>query len=229
MGALLNALEGKEADFLVAREPYERFKHLCVRIDRSVAIIDVRVDEEEIGPILVVSMTVGGKEEAIQLRIEPSRLLYSIDRPGFVEFLSESLTALALAVGEEEDESLYLPFRDAESEPVEATVPTKEPPSVFVADEYEGTLSRLRPALQGFLLSEGLLLVPDPRLLNSLLAAAEQNRGVDWRTREMLRSRMKFSSRRLLRRFGLEREKAKAGAERLLTWLRIQVPDDTAQ
>ena len=45
LGILLNALEGKEPDLTVTREPYETFKHLNERIDRD-ASVQVRIDEE---------------------------------------------------------------------------------------------------------------------------------------------------------------------------------------
>ena len=90
VGVLLNALEGKEPNLQVTREPYERFKHLCDRIDRSVRI-KARVEVEGEGSVFVVSLNLGGKEEeAVELRIEPSRLLYGLDRIAFGDLLSEA-------------------------------------------------------------------------------------------------------------------------------------------
>jgi hypothetical protein len=45
VGVLLNALEGKGPNLLLTREPYERFAHLCERIDRSVGL-EARVELE---------------------------------------------------------------------------------------------------------------------------------------------------------------------------------------
>jgi hypothetical protein len=45
LSVLLNALEGKEPDLTVTREPWERFSHLNERIDQAVGI-EARVDED---------------------------------------------------------------------------------------------------------------------------------------------------------------------------------------
>ena len=62
-------------------------------------------------------------------------------------------------------------------------------------------------------------------LVESLLTAMDRNLGLDWKDRELLQARMKVASRRLLVRFGFERQRAEEMAERLIAWLRIQVPD----
>jgi hypothetical protein len=225
VGVLLNALEGKQPNLLVTREPYERFAHLCDRIDRSVAV-NARVDFEDDLPVLIVSLSIGNKPETIDLRIEPSRLLYGIDRTAFVGVLSEAPETL-----KEEDEN-----EDEEETPPVAPTTTKpdsgihtESAAGVVVGEYSGVFAILRDGLRAFLISEGINAAPDDELLNSLLATAESNSGIDWQTRENLQARMKVGFRRVLGREGIDPEKIMNASERLLTWLRVSVPVVTNQ
>lgn len=272
VGVLLNALEGKEPDFLVTREPYERFKHLCDRIDRSVRI-KAEVEVEGEGSVLVVSLNLGGKEESVELRIEPSRLLYGLDRIAFVELLSDAPVKAPESdeVSEPKEEMEYEPpERDQEPEflpPVPGEEPEHEPPEpdeemeieppardgepefappvpeealeyeppktdeepeqdgvVRLPKEYDGPLVWLRPALEGFLATEGLSPERECTLVNAVLASAEQNMGVDWQIRESLQASLRVAFRRALQRSGSDAEKAGVTAERLVTWFIIQAP-----
>ncbi|HQT29621.1 MAG TPA: abortive infection family protein [Thiobacillus sp.] len=225
VGLLLNALEGKQPNLLFTREPYERFKHLCDRIDRSVGI-EAEVDDEGGGPMLVLSLSIFGRTEKLELRIEPSRLLYGIDRTAFVGVLTDAPDTL-----EEGDE-------DEEEEPVEHTAtPTPqpeaatatEPPAVVVVGEYSGVFANLRDGLRAFVVSEGINAAPNDELINSLLATAESNSGVDWQTRENLRARIKVGFRRVLGKEGIDASKITDASERLLTWLKVSAPADTNQ
>src|SRR5262245_47657110 len=89
LGILLNAFEGKQPDLIATREPYESFPHLNERIDRAV-VVEARIDEEGDRPIVVLTVATGPRGEAIDLRVEPSRLLYGIDREAYVEVLKTS-------------------------------------------------------------------------------------------------------------------------------------------
>lgn len=223
IGLLLNALEGKQPNLLVTREPYERFAHLCERIDRSVAL-NAKVEFKDGLSVLIVSLSIGNKPETIDLRIEPSRLLYGIDRTAFVGVLSD--TPEALEEGDEED---------AEESLASHPTPTPErsvhiePPAVVVVDEYSGVFSNLRDGLRAFLISEGVSATPNEELLNSRLATAESNSGVDWQTRENLQARMKIGLRRVLGKEGVDPNKIADASERLLTWLKVSAPSDSAQ
>ena len=73
LSILLNAFEGKQPDLIATREPYENFPHLNDRIDRAVAV-EARIDEDADRPIVVFSVATGPRREAIELRVEPSRL-----------------------------------------------------------------------------------------------------------------------------------------------------------
>jgi hypothetical protein len=222
IGVLLNALEGKQPNLLLTREPCERFAHLCERIDRSVGL-EARVELERDLPVLVVSLSIGNKTEVIDLRIEPSRLLYGIDRTAFVGVLSDAPEPLV----EEDDED--------EEEAPPAAVPTKEPElsaqaepaAAVVVTSYSGVLAYLRDSLRSFVVSEGIKAAPNDELLNSLLATAESNSGVDWQSRESLQARMKIGFRRVLSKEGIDPTKVVDASERLLTWLKVNAPAGT--
>jgi hypothetical protein len=229
VGLLMNALEGKQPNLLVTREPYERFKHLCERIDRSVGV-EASVDQEGAGPILVVSLTVGGREEAIQLRIEPSRLLYGLDRTAFLGVLTEVPETLSRTA---EDE---LEARDIPTISLPGALPPSGRPepsgglSAGLARSHRlGMFKALRSGLRTFLISESISANPHDQLLSSLLASAELNSGIDWQTRDGLQSRMKIGFRRVLAKQGVDPTKIPDLSERLLTWLRLNVPASTNQ
>lgn len=86
-GVLLNALEGKEPDLSETKESYETFQHYNDRIDRH-ASMRARIDEDSDRPIVVFTITTGSYEEAFELRVEPSRLLYETDRQAYIEVLN---------------------------------------------------------------------------------------------------------------------------------------------
>lgn len=223
VGLLLNALEGKQPNLLVTREPYERFAHLCERIDRSVSM-KAKVEFEDGLPVLIVSLSIGNKPEATDLRIEPSRLLYGIDRTAFVGVLSDTPETL-----EEDDDD----DTEGSVESGEPAVPAHElsghtePPAVVVVGEYSGAFAHLREGLRAFVVSEGINAAPSAEFLNSLLATAESNSGVDWRARESLQARIKIGFRRVLGKEGIDPNKMIDAPERLLTWLKVSAPADT--
>jgi hypothetical protein len=225
LGVLLNALEGKQPDLTVTREPYESFPHLNERIDRAVNV-EARIDEEGERPMVVFSVATGPRVEGIELRVEPSRLLYGIDRSAYIEVLRSA----DLVVEEEEVAS--------EGEDLAATEPVAPPslsaapvavPITEVLPAYAGRLDLLRTGLEGFLAAEGV----DPgaaaeggaRLTDSLLATAEQNMGLDWKRREPLQARLKVACKRVLVHFRYTPEKGEDVADRLVTWLRVQAPE----
>ena len=222
VGVLLNALEGKGPNLLLTREPYERFAHLCERIDRSVGL-EARVELEHDFPVLVVSLSIGNKTEAIDLRIEPSRLLYGIDRTAFVGVLSD--TPELLLEDDDEDEGDAPPAAVPTTEPESGA--HAEPAAVVVVGSYSGVLAYLRDSLSAFVVSEGINAAPNDELLNSLLATAESNSGVDWQFRENLQARMKIGFRRVLSKEGIDPTKVVDASERLLTWLKVSAPAGT--
>jgi hypothetical protein len=223
VGVLLNALEGKQPNLLVTREPYERFAHLCGRIDRSVAVKS-RVEYDDDLPVLVVSLSIGNKPESIDLRIEPSRLLYGIDRTAFVGVLSDAPETLEEEDNDEVEEEAP-PVASRTAEPKAGAHPV--PAAVVVVGTYSGVFANLRDGLRAFVVSEGIKTTPSDELLNSLLATAESNSGVDWQTRENLQARMKIGFRRILSKEGIDPIMVVDASERLLKWLKVSAPVGT--
>lgn len=221
LGLILNAYEGKQPDLVATREPYENFPHLNERIDRAV-VLSARIDEDEARSVLVVTVTAGGAEEAFELRVQPSELLYGIDREAYVDVLKSADVA---ARSDEEsgpvaEETIKLPQGDVlgEAGPTTALVPG-----------YQGTLAPLRSGVEGFLATAGLdSSSVDPggaHLLDSLLATADASMGLDWKERPPLQARVKVACRRVLVRFGVPTDEAEKIAEQFVAWLRIQAPD----
>ena len=118
-------------------------------------------------------------------------------------------------------------------EVVESTppVPTQiltdaAPPVARVVEDYTGVFANLREGLRAFLVSESISIVPSTELLNSVLATAESNSGIDWQLREGLQARMKIGFRRVLQKEGIDIAEA---PERLLTWLKLNAPNESPQ
>lgn len=79
-----------DLDLVRTREPYERLEHLHCIVDAHVSL------EASIGDdgLLAVDVLLPNGD-AVTLRVEPSRLLYLIDREGYVEALRASKDAAA--------------------------------------------------------------------------------------------------------------------------------------
>jgi hypothetical protein len=223
LSVLLNALEGTEPDLTATREPWERFPHLNERIDQAVGV-EARIDEDGDRPVVVFAVATGPRNEAIEIRIEPSRLLYGIDRSAYIEILKTVGEARPEAKDDEDRETADQGPIDTESTPAAASRPLTE-----VVPTYSGRLAALRPGLEGFLHAEGWRFELTPPgcmdLTDSLLATADQNIGLDWKQRAALQARLKVAFRRVLMQFGSDAERARGIAQRLVTWMRIQAPD----
>ena len=219
LGVLLNALEGKEPNLKETREPYETFQHHNKRIDRAVNV-NARIDDEDERPTIVFSVAMGAHEEPIHLRIEPSRLLYGVDRQVYIEVLK---MADAISVAAEDEVAV--------TEAGEMLPPVEAAGSVtVVVAEYSGKLDVLRDGLEAFLASEGVtpfaLSTGDEQLLDSLLATTERNMALDWEARTQIQARLKVAWKRVLVRFGIPREKADEIAVHMINWLLVQATDD---
>jgi hypothetical protein len=226
VGILLDAFEGKQPDLISTREPYENFPHLNERIDRAV-VLEASVDEDEDRPIVVFSVATGALGEAIELRIEPSRLLYGVDREAYVEVLRA-----AEPPGVEEEDSKEAKTEVSAGATGESPGPgigPAERPVTELVTEYKGNLAALRAGVEPFLQAEGI----DPaiigadgvRLVDSLLATADQNLALDWKQREVTQARLKVACKRVLIRFGCRADESDAVADRFVSWLRVQAPD----
>ncbi len=225
LGVLLNALEGKQPDLTVTREPYESFPHLNERIDRAVSV-EARIDEDGERPMVVFSVATGPQGEAIELRVEPSRLLYGIDRSAYVEVLRTA--DLVVAEGEEAADEEHEAAPEA-VEPSAANVPATTVSLTEFVPTYSGVLEPLRGGFGEFLTAQGVdasaTAQGGTRLIESLLATVDQNMGLDWKRREPLQARLKVACKRVLVQFGSTPEKAEGVAERLVAWLRVQAPE----
>ena len=83
-------------------------------------------------------------DEAIEIRVEPSRLLYGIDRSAYIEVLKTVNEVRAEAVDEAEEEA---PSEEAEQP--EVVTPPPAAPLVEVVPIYSGRLAVLRDAWMG--------------------------------------------------------------------------------
>ena len=221
LGLILSAYEGKQPDLVSTREPYESFPHLNERIDRAVALT-ARIDDGEARPVLVVTLTAGGADEAFELRVQPSELLYGIDREAYVAVLRSG------DVGAPSDDET----------PAEDEGPIKLPqggmldeagPTTTLVPGYQGMLASLRGGVESFLSASALdplsVATDGAQLLDSLLATAEASMGLDWKERPPLQARVKVACKRVLVRFGVPTEQADQVAEQFVAWLRVQAPD----
>jgi len=213
VGLLLSALEGKEPDLKFTREPYERFSHLHDRIDYSV-VVETSIEDDEELPIIVVKLRAGKLSDDVVLRVEPSRLLYNIDRTAYAELLS-SVEIEQTEIPEHEEVVL-------ESKKVpETAVAQDTSPTVEIQKSYTGILLPLKVEFEGYLGTLGIsatLAAPEgEKIVDSLLATAEGNMGLDWSEREILQAKIKIALRRVLIKFGIDSKDATNSAEHLVT------------
>lgn len=219
---LVNALDGKEPDLRYTREPYERFDRLHKKIDYSVAV-ESSIEDEDDFPIIVLSIRTEGLPEGMKLRVEPSRLLYSIDRQAYVDLLASAEIEIPTisVTGNQE------PAIESVSETVRP--PQETHPTIEVVMAYEGILAPLKGELTQYVRALGLTRISDSAadssLIDSLLATADQNMGTDWKSRDTLQAQLKVALRRTLVQFGLESKIAGERAEQLVEWFKVKVPE----
>lgn len=221
LGLLMAALDGKDPDLQFTREPYERFLHLHGRIDGLITV-ETEVEDEDDAQVIVLTFRTPNLPDGVELRVEPSRLLYNIDRDAYIELLASSSAEAAAAT------ALVVPEKTAVAVAPVGAMPEAAPLSKIVPN-YSGFLLSLKEPLQEYITS---LALPAPSgapddasLIDSLLATAEGNMGMDWNERDALQSRMKVGFRRTLAQFGITDDVAKNCAEHLVSWFRIQAGD----
>lgn len=216
LALLLGGYEGTEPDLRYTREPYEQFARFHDRVDHAVSI-EADVDSDGDVETLVVKLRTASLSEGIEIRLEPSKLLYAVDRLAYVELLA-SAVAVPQPLGEVEATA----HAQAETTPLQAATPITA--TSEVVPSYDGVLSTLKTPLQEFLQTLGGLeaaaATAGTNLRDSLLATAEPNMGLDWTSREPLQAAVKIALRRTLVKFGIETGRAEQTAERLLVWLR---------
>jgi hypothetical protein len=216
LALLLAAYEGTEPDLRYTREPYERFARFHDRVDHA-ASIDADVDTDGDVETLVVRLRTATLPEGVEIRLEPSKLLYAVDREMYVELLASALGIPQPAPEVEAVEPL-----PGEGAPLQAVAPVAT--TAEVVPTYDGALSILKTPLQEFLQTLGGLetaaATARTNLCDSILATAERSMGLDWVSREPLQAAMKVALRRTLIKFGIETVRSEQTAERLVAWLR---------
>lgn len=216
LALILAAYEGTEPDLRFTREPYERFERFHDRVDQATSI-DADVDDDGEVETLVVRLRTASLPDGFEIRLEPSKLLYAVDREMYVQLLASALGVPQLA-----PEPGAAPLPPSEGTPLRAATPV--PATAEVVPTYEGALSTLKTPLQEFLRTLGGLetaaATAGSNLRDSILATAERSMGLDWISREPLQSAMKVALRRMLIQFGIETPRAEQTAERLVAWLR---------
>ncbi len=219
LALLLTAYEGTEPDLRYTREPYERFARFHDRVDGAVSI-EAFVDNDGDADTLVVTLKTPSLSDGIEIRLEPSKLLYAVDRTAYVELLSSSLAIAQAAIPDELTQPTEL-----DPQPFESATPAVVAPQIVT--EYDGPLSELKVPLAGFLESLGGLegaASANTMLRDSILAAADQGMGLDWKEREALQAALKVTLRRTLVKFGVLTERAETTAEKLVVWFRANSP-----
>ena len=230
---ILSAYDGKEPNLLTTREPPDRFQHLNERIDAGTAI-DAEVDEEE--GVLVVRILAGTQtpDEAIELRVPPSELLYHLDRQAYLSVLralQEMLPAKPEAeiepVAEVETEA---PEAVTEEEGAASSESTPEPAKIQPLDKYQGRYRDKVTPLYEFVV-HNLLDGNDAqaeqvlRFVNGLLAAMEQLVVVDWAKRPSERAKVRRAIKRLLSIQAVEGFEKEHG-EAIVQWLAAAIPGE---
>jgi hypothetical protein len=216
LALILAAYEGTEPDLRFTREPYERFARFHDRVDQATSI-DADVNADGDVETLVVRLRTATLPEGFEIRLEPSKLLYAVDREMYVQLL-----ASALGVPQPAAEVGATALTPVEGSPLRAATPVAT--TAEVVPTYEGALSTLKAPLQEFLQKLGGLETAaastGTNLRNSILATAERSMGLDWVSREPLQAAMKVALRRTLIKFGIEASRAEQTAERLVAWLK---------
>lgn len=222
LGILLNALEGKEPNLKVTREPYENFPHHNKRIDQAVQV-NARIDDEDEQPTILISVSTGLPEGAIDLRIEPSRLLYGTDRQAYIEILKTASEVPREPVDEAKETE---EVSDSKPGDMPSVTPVEEAEHITsVISEYDGPLDFLRSGLKTILELESVrptVTAGKEQLTDSLLATLDRNMALDWNIRETNRARLKIACKRVLVQFETEPKKADEVAKRMVRWLSHQ-------
>lgn len=223
LALLLAACEGTEPDLRYTREPYERFERFHERIDHIVSI-EASVDHDEEVDTLVVTLKTTALSDGIELRLEPSKLLYAVDRTAYVELLASALTA-PQAVFEAEAAEEAGADQELSGAIDEISSPAQAPVSAQVVASYDGPLLPIKTELVSFLESLGgaeCVAAAGTHLPDSLLAVAERGMGLDWSGRETLQAALRVALRRTLTKFGIETQRAENTAQKLVDWFRAQ-------
>lgn len=221
LGVLLNAMEGKQPDLILTREPYESFGPLNARIDAAVGM-DAEVDYVNERPIAVINLYAGDGRDPIELRLEASQLLYGVDRAAYVEMLrqADAIPALVVETVIHEQESVSVPAID--------DVVRDEESLVHIVASYDGRLTGLSAAVEIILNNAGIAVEQQgsdqAALVASLLATIDDAMGIDWRERGVLQAKARVGIRRVLKQFGVGAAEAGPVSDALMGLVKEREP-----
>jgi len=219
LSLLLGALDGSEPNLIHTREPYERFDHFNSAID---SVVGVKADVDDDG-VVVLEFRTPVLSEGLKLRVEPSRLLYGLDRGAYVEIL-ESLPS-TFEVEEATDE----PRAEDSSALPPLAIAATAPLHPQIVESYVGRFAGLKPGLEKLLFNQGVPNSVASRVLDSLLAAFDDAAVLDWQHREPMRARVLVSLKRVLKSAGPKHPPPHKLAAVVLQWLIENEPvTDTA-
>jgi hypothetical protein len=208
LSLLLGALDGSEPNLIHTREPYERFDHFNSAID---GVVRVKAEVEDDG-VVVLEFRTPVLVEGLKLRVEPSRLLYGIDRSAYVEILESLPTTFEVEEGTDEPRA-----QGTAAVPPLATAAT-EPLRPRIVESYVGRFASLKPDLEQFLSRHGVPSSAANRVLDSLLAAFDDAAVLDWQHREPMRARVLVSLKRVLRSAGPKHPPPDRLAAHVMQW-----------
>jgi hypothetical protein len=212
LSLLLGAIDGSEPNLIHTREPYERFEHFNSAIDGAVGV-QAEVDYDD--GVVELEFRTPALSEGLKLRVEPSRLLYGMDRAAYVEIL-ESLPS-TFEVEEEADETGAEAEAEAALPPLAAAVPSPVRPQIVKS--YAGRFAVLKPGLKGLLSDQGVANAAAKRVLDSLLTAFDEAAVLDWQQREPMRARVLVALKRVLKTAGPKHPPSDKLAAVVLQWL----------
>lgn len=213
LSLLLGALDGSEPNLIHTREPYERFGRFNSSIDAAVAV-EAEIDDDD--GTVVLGFNTRALAEGLTLRLEPSRLLYAMDRAAYVEILGALPSTFEVEPGSDLPEAKPSP---------EMAVATTIPVKLRVVKSYSGRYSSLKEGLKRFLAQQGLTDPDIARIRDSLLAAFDENTPLDWAVHDSLRARVLVALKRVLKTRGPKHPSPDKLAGTLLQWLVENQPD----
>lgn len=208
LSLLLGAIEGSEPNLIHTRERYGRFDHLNTLIDAAVSI-EAAIDLDD--GMVVLGFRTPGLSEGFELRFQPSKLLYELDREAYVEVLKSLPRALDIEVAERESPQ-------GGTHISEFTPANPAPVQTKIVKTYSGSFAALRGELTSFLSSQGLRKADVDRLPDSLLAAFDDAAVPDWAVREPMRARVLVAFKRVLRELGPRHSPPENFAGQLVQW-----------
>lgn len=213
LSLVLGALEGTDPDLNHTREPYERFGHFNAAIDSATGVgAEVDLDER----LLVLRFSTAALE-SLELRVEPSRLLYQLDRAAYVEILESIPRSLEL---QEVDIAAPEPAMTTFSAVIEGGG------GAALARRYDGPHRALAADLTEYLqvLKVSASKQNATRIVPSLLATFDQVAGLDWAHRDALRAKVQVAFKRTLRQLDATRPSPEKIAPELVSWFAARVP-----